>query len=329
MKAASPLLSQGLGETEMKRVFSVLAMLASCVLGATLAEAQQPVQPSSVTASNFSRGYYYQPGERSPSDLPITEPAGGCDAGCGAAGCGTEGAACGCNANACDGCGCSSSCDSGCSSCGGCGCSCYLFGGDEPWKLFPANNCRRTEIGGWVSVGYHSNQTPQSVAFNDVLAFNDRARRVNLHQAWAYAERDVDAGCCGWDWGYRVDFMYGTDAQKTQAFGNPPAAAGNPALTPTGWDNSWDHGGYGFALPQAYVELARGDWSVIAGKFFTLVGYEVVPAPGNFFYSHSYTMFNSEPFTHTGALATYSYSDSFGVVLRLDGWLGHWLYQQQ
>ncbi len=48
---------------------------------------------------------------------------------------------------------------------------------------------------------------------------------------------------------------------------------------------------------------------MIAGHFFTLVGYEVITAPDNFFYSHAYTMFNSEPFTHTGVLATYSGSD--------------------
>ncbi|MCG8346097.1 MAG: porin, partial [Chlorobiales bacterium] len=98
--------------------------------------------------------------------------------------------------------------------------------------------------------------------------------------------------------GFRADMMYGTDAQKTQAFGQP-----------TGWDTEWDNGVYGWAIPQAYLELARGDFSVKAGHFYTLVGYEVVTAPDNFFYSHAFTMFNSEPFTHTGVLATYTGSD--------------------
>ncbi len=42
--------------------------------------------------------------------------------------------------------------------------------------------------------------------------------------------------------------------------------------------------------------------TVPGGHFYTLVGYEVVQAPDNFFYSNSLTMFNSEPFTHTGFL---------------------------
>jgi hypothetical protein len=67
--------------------------------------------------------------------------------------------------------------------------------------------------------------------------------------------------------------------------------------------SSWDNGKYGWAAPQSYIQLNKGDWDIKIGHFFTLVGYEVIPKTGNFFYSHSYTMFNSEPFTHTGALA--------------------------
>ena len=75
-------------------------------------------------------------------------------------------------------------------------------------------------------------------------------------------------------------------------------------------------------MPQAYLQLAYGDWDVKIGHFFTLVGYEVIPAPQNFFYSHSYTMFNSEPFTHTGVLAAYNGFEDIvfhmGWVLGLD-----------
>ncbi|MEM9186925.1 MAG: outer membrane beta-barrel protein, partial [Planctomycetota bacterium] len=109
------------------------------------------------------------------------------------------------------------------------------------------------------------------------------------------------------------DVMYGTDAQKTQAFGNDDPR----------WDLSsgFNHGEYGWAMPQAYVEVAAGDLSVIAGHFYTLIGYEVVTAPDNFFYSHSLTMFNSEPFTHTGVLATYS---GFDAIEFYGGWTLGW-----
>jgi hypothetical protein len=64
-----------------------------------------------------------------------------------------------------------------------------------------------------------------------------------------------------------------------------------------------------------------GDLSVKVGKFFTIIGYEVVGATGNFFYSHSYTMYNSEPFTHTGVLTTYKLADDISLF---NGWVQGW-----
>ena len=168
-------------------------------------------------------------------------------------------------------------------------------------------------IGGWVQAGYHSGITPLSVNRNDGLSFNDHPHRFNLHQGWLYAEKVAD-GSNGLDWGFRTDIMYGVDASSTQAFGNSPGT----------WDfqNGWDTGaGYGWALPQAYAELAVGDFSVIAGHFYTLAGYEVVTAPGNFFYSHALTMYNTEPFTHTGVLTTYAANDSITLY---NGWTAGW-----
>lgn len=107
--------------------------------------------------------------------------------------------------------------------------------------------------------------------------------------------------------------MYGIDANNTQAFGNNPGR----------WDylNGFDYGSYGWAIPQLYAEVANGDLSVKLGHFYTLIGYEVVTAPDNFFYSHAFTMNNSEPFTHTGAIATYNYSDNLTLY---GGWTLGW-----
>ena len=60
---------------------------------------------------------------------------------------------------------------------------------------------------------------------------------------------------------------------------------------------------------------------VRVGHFYTIIGYEVVPAPNNFFYSHAYTMQYGEPFTHTGALAIYKVNDGLSVTGGVDrGW---------
>ncbi|QGJ69526.1 Secreted protein containing DUF1597 [Planctomycetales bacterium 10988] len=181
----------------------------------------------------------------------------------------------------------------GCDPCSSCD-TCYLAGPDEAWSLMGDSDAPFT-VGGWIQAGYHDGST---------TLFNDRPDEINLHQAWAYIERVAD-GSCGLDFGFRFDAMYGIDGTDTQAFGNVPGR----------WDylNGFDHGPQSWALPQAYVEAAYGDLSVIAGHFYTLIGYEVVTAPDNFFYSHALTMYNAEPFTHTGALATYSASDDLTI----------------
>lgn len=191
--------------------------------------------------------------------------------------------------NACgDGCG-ASSCSDGLGGMSLTG----LMGGDDSGITF----------GGWTQFGYTNRSTG---------LFNTHTDNVNLHQQWFYAEKIAD-GSCGLDWGFRADVMYGVDAADTQAFGNNPGR----------WDyeNGFDYGIYGWALPQLYAELAEGDWSVKIGHFYTLVGYEVVTAPDNFFYSHSFTMYNSEPFTHTGAIASYSMSEDTTIYA---GWTAGW-----
>lgn len=159
------------------------------------------------------------------------------------------------------------------------------------------------DIGGWFQFGY----TNESDG-----VFNTHPNHVDLQQSYLYLEKVAD-GSEGLDFGGRMDFLYGTDGPNTQAFGNRP---GN-------WDfmNGFDHGVYGWALPQAYLEAAYGDLSVKAGHFYTLLGYQVVPATGNFFYSIPFTFNFSEAFTHTGVLATYSASDDVTIYA---GWTLGW-----
>ncbi|MEZ6089275.1 MAG: porin [Pirellulaceae bacterium] len=225
-------------------------------------------------------------------DATCCDPACGCETGCCEPACGCE---VGCDSSGCDGCG-----------CGGAGggiffkdgslpnlcCSCECDLGD-PWLL--CGNHWGWDKGGWLQIGYHSEG-------RNGRNFNNHPDQVNLHQAWFFMEKAAD-GSNGLDWGGRVDYVYGVDAQDTQAFG----------LDNGHWDTSWDNGIYGHALPQAYGELAYGDLSVKLGHFYTIIGYEVVTAPDNFFYSHAFTMYNSEPFTHTGALATYNVGDNTSI----------------
>ncbi|MEO8268385.1 MAG: outer membrane beta-barrel protein [Aureliella sp.] len=176
--------------------------------------------------------------------------------------------------------------------------------GDEPWKLFQKPIGGFT-VGGWSEVGYHTaNNAGTGILGNGAPAnFNNYASHVQLQQQWLYAEKVAD-GSNGLGFGGRIDYLYGTDAPDTQAFGIPNGH----------WDNTWDNGfAYGQAMPQLYAEAALGKLSVKAGHFFTIIGNEVVAATGNFFYSRQFTFYNAEPFTHTGALTTYKLSDDTSI----------------
>jgi len=172
----------------------------------------------------------------------------------------------------------------------------------EPWRLFCQKECG-WNVYGFVAVGSATND--DASFFNGPTTFPDYSD-VYMNQLYAIAEKTIDTGGCGWDWGGRVDVLYGTDYIFTQATGLETRENGAPK-----WNSDPF---YGVAMPQAYLELGVNDWAFKLGHFYTPIGYEVVPAIGNFFYTHAYTMQYGEPFTHTGALATYKYSDTTSIV---------------
>lgn len=66
-----------------------------------------------------------------------------------------------------------------------------------------------------------------------------------------------------------------------------------------GHDNSVD-------IRQAFLQYATGPLTVMAGKFVTLAGAEVINPTLNTNFSRSLLFFDSEPLTHTGVRATYA-----------------------
>ena len=143
------------------------------------------------------------------------------------------------------------------------------------------------------------------------MCIRDSIDGFQFNQAWLTVDNEIQRGN-GWDVGYHMDFLFGADGPDTQAFGDGT------------WDATWDTSGqYGFAMPQLYVGGAYGNTSVILGRFYTIIGYETVQAPDNFFFSKPYTFFYNEPFTHTGILATHDWTDSLTLYLGYTlGWDG-------
>ena len=75
-----------------------------------------------------------------------------------------------------------------------------------------------------------------------------------------------------------------------------------------------------FDVLQAYAQYAKGQWTIIGGKFLTLVGAEVIAPTGNTNVSRAFTFF-AEPLTHTGVRATFAATDKVNLILGVDnGW---------
>lgn len=161
-------------------------------------------------------------------------------------------------------------------------------------------------LGGWATAGIHHNTDNPSDHNNGPVSMTDRANEFNLYQLNLFIEKAV-VKSSGWDMGGRFDVLYGTDNRYTQATGD--------------WDigiiSRRDERFYNIALPQAYVEVFAPIGNGLSGKFghfYTIIGYESVPSPTNFFASHTYS-FKSSPFTTTGALFTYPLNGEWSVNL--------------
>ncbi|GAC1348996.1 MAG: hypothetical protein NVSMB19_01970 [Vulcanimicrobiaceae bacterium] len=77
----------------------------------------------------------------------------------------------------------------------------------------------------------------------------------------------------------------------------------------------------GVNLTQAYLQAVRGQFTLLAGKFSTLAGAEVIEAPGNTNVSRSYLFGEAIPFTHTGLRLTYAYNSKIALVGGINnGW---------
>ena len=182
----------------------------------------------------------------------------------------------------------------------------------------------------WLDQGYTWNPANPGNQSNLPQTFNDRANEYEMNQLYLVLQRKLNY-CKRWDWGARVDLLYGTDYIYTQAVGLETRTDGTNHWNGPGPREAFGGPGgaamYGLAMPQIYAEfltpLGYGS-TVKVGHFYSTMGHESVMAPENFFYSHSYTMQYAEPFTFTGVLGEYrlrqNLSIKAGIVRGWDAW---------
>jgi hypothetical protein len=131
---------------------------------------------------------------------------------------------------------------------------------------------------------------------------------VKLNQLMLTAQKDMDPKAAGWDWGFKLQGYYGSDARYTHFLGVFDRMTQDRNQFDIVEANGQAHMPY----------VTSGGIDVKAGMYATPLGSEVIPANGNYLYSHSYIFNYGLPFKHTGVLTNTHVNDTLDVYLGVD-----------
>jgi hypothetical protein len=146
----------------------------------------------------------------------------------------------------------------------------------------------------WIESGFTGNPDLPNDRQNFGRLFDDRANEPLFNQAAVTLERALPGGAPGFAWGFKAQFIYGSDTRFFHSLGLFDRTT-DDIVQPD--------------LTEAYLNLhvpvvTEGGLDLKLGKFVTLEGAETIDPRPNVFYSHSYIFNFGIPFNHTGALAT-------------------------
>ncbi len=148
-------------------------------------------------------------------------------------------------------------------------------------------------VTGEIDAGITGNPDDPPSGLNWGRLFDDKANEPLFNQGLLTIQRPIDPNAKGYDVGFRVQGMFGSDARYTHFLGE------GEYLT-----NSI----YQFDVVEAWLEVHTpwmfdGGIDFKGGQWVTLEGAEVIESDQNLFYSHSYIFNYAEPFKDTGVLA--------------------------
>jgi hypothetical protein len=161
-----------------------------------------------------------------------------------------------------------------------------------------------------IEGGFTANPATPDSGVNFGRLFDDRANQPLLDQILLTANKPLDPKATGFDWGFKLQGMYGSDARYTHFLG---VFDQNPG---PGYRNQFDivEANVLFHLPV----LTDGGIDLKAGMYSTPLGYETIDPSTNPFYSHSYIFNFGLPLKHTGILSTTHVNSLLDVYVGID-----------
>jgi hypothetical protein len=167
-------------------------------------------------------------------------------------------------------------------------------------------------LSGYVDTSYTTQFGGRGTGFSGEQAighsFDNRNDNFNINAVKIALEKALPDKN-EWAAGFRIDTIYGQDAQTLNADSGGNVLGG---------------GSSDFYLEQALVKFripVGNGLDIYAGKFVTFLGYEVIESPANLNFSRGLLFTNAIPLTNTGVYADYKFNDTFEAKLGIvDGW---------
>ncbi|MFL5043372.1 MAG: porin [Xanthobacteraceae bacterium] len=172
----------------------------------------------------------------------------------------------------------------------------------------PASWWDTLTITGHVEGGITGNARNTLNGINFGHLFTDKANSFLLNQALLTIQRPLDPKATGYDFGFKFQAMYGSDARYTHFLGEFDEAIKDR--------NQFD-------IVEAHA-LFHAPWftpggmDIKVGQYVTLEGAEVISAPDNPLYTHSYIFNFGIPFKHTGIMTTTHVTPALDIYAGVD-----------
>ena len=164
-------------------------------------------------------------------------------------------------------------------------------------------------LSGQLDAGIMGNPGNPADGLNFGQLFTDHANQFQLNQLLLTANKPLDSQDRGYQWGFKLQVLYGSDARYTQFLGE---------LNRVDPDQR-----YQFDVVEADALahlpwLTEGGIDLKVGQYPSPLGYESIDPSANPFYSHSYIFQFGLPFKHTGALTTTHVTSVLDVYAGVD-----------
>jgi hypothetical protein len=164
-------------------------------------------------------------------------------------------------------------------------------------------------LSGQIEGGVIFNPFRPSTGLNWGQLFTDHANQAQLNQVLLTANKPLDPKDPNFQWGFKLQGMYGSDARYTQYLGIM-----NQTLPGDRYQFDIVEANALFHLPV----LTDGGVDIKAGLYPTPIGFETIDPSTNPFYSHSYIFQFGLPLKHTGVLSTTHVNDMLDIYAGLD-----------